>query len=109
MSILELERPEPANENVNPAAQAWLRALKATAAIAAQPAHTLPAIIDDLADRFGDAPALLSERETWSYLALAERTNRYARWALGQGIAKGEVVALLMPNRPDYLAIWLGI
>ena len=35
--------------------------------------------------------------------------NRYARWALAQGIAKGDVVALLMPNRADYLAIWLGI
>ncbi len=25
------------------------------------------------------------------------------------GIAKGEVVCLLMTNRPEYLAIWLGI
>ena len=35
--------------------------------------------------------------------------NQYARWALEQRIAKGEVVGLLMTNRPEYLAIWLGI
>ena len=35
--------------------------------------------------------------------------NQYARWALDAGIAKGEVVCLLMTNRPEYLAIWLGI
>ena len=29
------------------------------------------------------------------------------RWT--QGLAKGEVVCLLMPNRPEYMAIWLGI
>ena len=35
--------------------------------------------------------------------------NRYARWALEQGLGKGDVVCLLMPNRPEYMAIWLGI
>ena len=25
-----------------------------------------------------------------------------------QGIAKGDAVCLLMPNRPEYMAIWLG-
>src|SRR6185295_8466739 len=37
------------------------------------------------------------------------RANQYARWALRQGLAKGETVCLLMPNRPEYLAIWTGI
>ena len=46
---------------------------------------------------------------TLSYRALAARANRYARWALAQGLAKGETVGLLMPNRPDYMAAWLGI
>ncbi len=62
-----------------------------------------------LAARFGDAPALLSVRERWSFAQLAQRANRTARWALAQHIGKGDVVALLMPNRPDYLATWLGI
>ena len=90
-------------------AKAWLRALEMTAPIAANPTRTLPAIIDALADIHGDAPALLSDHETLSYRALAARTNRYARWALAQGVAKGDTVGLLMPNRPDYMAAWLGI
>jgi fatty-acyl-CoA synthase len=90
-------------------AKAWLRALELTAPIAANPARTLPAMLDALADKHGDAPALMSDAETLSYRALAARANRYARWALAQGLAKGESVGLLVPNRPDYMAAWLGI
>jgi fatty-acyl-CoA synthase len=90
-------------------AKAWLRALEMTAPIAANPARTLPAMLDALAAAHGDAPALVSDAETLSYRALAARANRYARWALAQGLAKGETVGLLMPNRPDYMAAWLGI
>src|ERR1700716_3881016 len=90
-------------------AKAWLRALEMTAPIAANPTRTLPAIIDELAKAHGEKPALLSDRETLSYRALAARANRYARWALAQGVAKGDTVGLLMPNRPEYMAAWLGI
>jgi fatty-acyl-CoA synthase len=69
----------------------------------------LAVVIQELADKFHDAPALLSDRECWSHRQLAERMNRYSRWALAQNIAPGDVVALLMPSRPEYLAIWLGI
>jgi fatty-acyl-CoA synthase len=65
--------------------------------------------MEQVAARHGDAPALISDVETFTYRELDVRANRYARWALAQGIAKGEVVCLLMPNRPEYLAIWLGI
>ncbi len=93
----------------NSAAKAWSRALELTAAIARHPDRTFPSVIDDLAARLGDAPALLSDGESLSYRALTERANRYARWALRQGLAKGDTVCLLMPNRPEYLAVWLGI
>ena len=51
-----------------------------------------PAVIDELAERHGDKLALLSDRERFSYRELAERSRRYTRWALAQGIAKGDVV-----------------
>jgi len=86
-----------------------LRALGNTGPIAKNPTRVLPALIEDLAARHGDKPALISDAETLTYRGLAERANRYARWALAQGLRKGEVVCLLMPNRPEYLAIWLGI
>ena len=83
----------------------WLRALELTKPIAANPRRVLPVIIDELADKYGDAPALLSDRECFSFRALAHRASRYARWALQQGLAKGDVVCLLMPSRPEYLAV----
>ena len=91
------------------AAQAWLRALELTARIPKHPHRILSTVIEELAEKFGEAPALLSDRECLTYRALAERSNRYARWALEQGLAKGDAVCLFMPNRPEYMAIWLGI
>jgi fatty-acyl-CoA synthase len=91
------------------AAKAWLRALELTAPIAHNPSRTFPVVVEELAQRFGDAPALLSETETLSFRALLDRSNRYARWAWVHGVRKGDAVCLLMPNRPEYLAIWTGI
>ena len=93
----------------NSALKAWVRALAMTAPIARNPRVTLPIRIDELAEKFDTAPALIGADETLSYRALAERSNRYARWALEHGAGAGRVVCLMMENCPDYLAIWLGI
>jgi len=90
-------------------AKAWLRALEMTAPITRNRDRVLPTVIQEVAARMGDAPALLSNRECLTYRGLAERANQYARWALHQGLAKGDVVCLMMTNRPEYFAIWLGI
>ena len=44
---------------------------------------------------------------TW--VELDRYANRVANWALEQGLSRGEVVALLMENRPEYIATWLGL
>jgi fatty-acyl-CoA synthase len=90
------------------AAGAW-RALRHTVPIAKTPTRIFPTLIEDAAARYGDKPALISDIETLTYRELDRRANQYARWALAQGLGRGEVVCLLMPNRPEYLAIWLGI
>src|SRR5580700_4208720 len=91
------------------ALKAWVRALEKTAPIAQNATQTLPLLIDSLGERFGDAPALLSLGKVLTYRALAERSRRYASWAHRQGLSSGDVVCLMMPNCPEYLAIWLGI
>jgi len=93
----------------NSAAKAWLRALEKTALIARQRERVFPVLIDELAAQFGDATALLSESEQLSYQDLSGRSNQYARWALEHRIAKGDVVCLMMPNRPEFLVVWLGV
>jgi fatty-acyl-CoA synthase len=89
--------------------RAWVRALERTASIERHPHRTLPAVIQELAERFESAPALVSPEEGLTYRALAQRANRYARWALSQGLQPGDVVCLLMENCPEYLAAWLGL
>jgi fatty-acyl-CoA synthase len=89
--------------------KAWVRALEMTAPIARNTSVTFPVLFETLADKYGTALALLSGEECLTYRALAKRANRYARWAVGQGLAAGDVVCVLMPNCPEYMAIWLGI
>jgi fatty-acyl-CoA synthase len=86
-----------------------LRTLKMTTPIAKHPTRVFPQVLSDLAEKYGDAPALLSDRERLSYRELAARSNRYARWALAQQIEKGDVICLLMPGRPEFLALWIGV
>jgi fatty-acyl-CoA synthase len=89
--------------------KAWLRALELTAPIPRQPERILSTVIEEAAQRAPDAPALLSDTESITYGALAARINQYTRWALAHGLGKGDTVAIAMPNRPEYLAMWLGI
>jgi fatty-acyl-CoA synthase len=87
---------------------AWIRALSATSTIAENSSRLLSEVIEESAVTRPDAPALLSETESLTYSELMAETNRYSRWAL-EHLAKGDVVCLIMPNRPQYVAIWLGI
>jgi hypothetical protein len=87
------------------------RILRRVTPIARNKTRTFPDILEDLESRFGDRVALLNEHESLTYRELFARANRYARWALAQGVGKGDTVALLMHNRPEYLAAgwaWSG-
>ena len=85
-----------------------LRTLKRATPIAKTPNRTIRELAEEWAVQYGDRPALVSDDATLSYRGLNARANRYARWARAQGVGKGDVIALLMTNRPDFLAIWLG-
>jgi fatty-acyl-CoA synthase len=90
-------------------AKSWLKALELTARIESEPHRLFADIVQEWALRQPLRPALLSDAESLTYWELAGRINRYARWARALGIRSGHSVCLLMPNRPDYLACWLGI
>jgi fatty-acyl-CoA synthase len=109
MTGIEAEQARPRSAGKDTALRDWVRALEATAPIAAHPQRLLCHVIEDLAQTQGTLPALLGAGESLSYRALAARANRYARWALDQNLAKGETVCLMMPNRPEYMAVWLGL
>ncbi|MGH6872495.1 MAG: long-chain-acyl-CoA synthetase [Rhizomicrobium sp.] len=72
-------------------------------------AETIVDIVDGFAASNPDAPAILFEDRELGYGGLVALANRYAHWARAQGVAPGEAVALLMDNRPEYIAAWLGL
>ena len=91
------------------AAKSWLKAIELTSRIETDPDRLFADVVEDWAKRQPDRPALISETGTFSYRTLADRINRYARWALSIGIEAGDTVCLIMQNWPDYIAAWLGI
>ena len=105
-----LDKPTGTTPRGKPsAAKAWLRAIELTSRIEPNPQRLFADIVEEWSARQGERPALLSDAGSLTYRALAERINRYARWALASGIKRGDTVCLLMPTRPDYVAAWLGI
>jgi fatty-acyl-CoA synthase len=105
-----IDRPTESAPHGKPsAAKAWLKAIELTSRIEADPCRLFADVVEDLAARQGDRPALISDAQTLTYRALNERINRYARWALAASIKPGDTVCLIMPTRPDYVAAWLGV
>ena len=94
---------------MNSPLKAWVRALELTAPIERNRSLTFPNVLDQLAERFASTPALVSRHGSLSYRELAAASNRYARWALAERLGPGDVVCLLMPNCPEYMAIWIGL
>ena len=69
-------------------------------------------VCDDLeaaVDRWASRPAISCGGAHLSYADMDALANRIARWALGQGLARGQAVALFLPNRLEYLPIWFGL
>ncbi|XP_067001452.2 long-chain fatty acid transport protein 4 isoform X2 [Anabrus simplex] len=49
------------------------------------------------------------EGTTWTYSQVEKLSNQVAHVFLAAGYEKGDVVALYMGNRPEYVCIWLGL
>src|SRR5471030_3199115 len=61
------------------------------------------------ADKYGQNIAVMFEGKTLTYQQLDLQANRYAHWGRARGLKAGDTVALFMPNRLDYIAIWIGL
>lgn len=69
-------------------------------------------VCDDLQgamDKWSDRPAMTFEGRTVTYAELDGIANRYAHWATGLNLRRGQTVALFMPNRLEYFCIWYGL
>lgn len=85
------------------------RTLKRVNSIAPDSANLICDDIEAAVDKWRDRPAMTFEGKTVTYAELDGMANRYAHWAKGQGLTRGQTVALFMPNRLEYFAVWYGL
>ena len=92
-------------------AYTWKLARVARAAYRQKPSgrQSVADRLEQAARRFASRPFLRFEGRTWTYADWNEAANRVAHWGFSEGLGKGDVVALLMENRPEYLALWAGL
>lgn len=89
--------------------RAALRSLSRLGDIYKHPNETFPDLIEGFARNKPNNIAIYFEDRKITYRELDEAANRYARWAIAQGLGKGHVVAVMMENRPEYIIAWLGV
>jgi len=93
--------------------QRFMRGLNRTLArvksIAPDSANLICDDIQDAVDEWRDSPAITFEGRTLSYGELDAMANRFAHWGKGLNLRRGQTVALFMPNRLEYFAVWYGL
>ncbi|HEY7245976.1 MAG TPA: AMP-binding protein [Xanthobacteraceae bacterium] len=78
--------------------------------MAAMPAsRTIPGLLDELASRFPQREALVGGGRRFTYAALREEVRALAKGLHALGIRKGDLVAILMGNKPEWIIADLAI
>ncbi len=65
-------------------------------------------LLADRAKKNGDRTFLYFKDETYSYNDMDRYANRCANAFLKQGIKKGDMISIMLLNRPEYMFIWFG-
>jgi len=71
--------------------------------------RTVPDLIDELARRFPEREALVGSGERYTYAQLRAEVRRIARGLHALGVRRGDKVAILMGNRPEWIIADLAI
>jgi len=86
-----------------------VRTLRRVGSIAASSPKLSCDDLEEAVDRWRERPAILFEGRTLTYGEFDALANRYASWGRSQRLRRGQTVAILLPNRPDYIAAWYGL
>ena len=65
--------------------------------------------IERNAQKYPDNVAVLYEEIVYTYREFNQWTNRYANYLIAQGLKKGEVVAVMLENRPEMLMVMAAL
>lgn len=69
---------------------------------------SLGRLVERNARSIGDKPALVFLEEHYTWAQVNESANQYAHFLHGRGIRHGDVIALVMDNRPDFIFAQMG-
>lgn len=83
--------------------------LKLMKVVDKSPDTLLPDEAEATVDLHRDRLAILFEGQSLTFGEFDARANRVANWAIAQGIATGDTVAVVMENNADYIATWIGL
>lgn len=71
--------------------------------------YTVADRLEERANDNSERPFILFEEQSISFAEANRRANKIANAVLSAGLKKGDVVGLLMHNRPEFVLIWLGL
>ena len=66
-------------------------------------------MLEKAARRYGKKTAVVMDDRRLSYAQLDEASNKIANALLGMGVKKGDRVAMLLSNSPEFAAIYFGV
>ncbi len=69
----------------------------------------LKLMLEQSAKRYGGKTAVATGDSRLSYAQLDEASNKVANALIGMGVNKGDRVAMLLPNSPEFAAIYFGV
>ncbi|MEM7020908.1 MAG: AMP-binding protein, partial [Pseudomonadota bacterium] len=70
---------------------------------------TVADLLEQQAKKYPQNVAIYFEKQRITYREYDSAANRFANWARAQGLKRGDTVALLMHDRPEFLFAWLGM
>jgi fatty-acyl-CoA synthase len=71
--------------------------------------RTIPRLLDELATRFGAREALVGGAQRYTYASLRDEVRAFAKGLHALGVRKGDKVAILMGNKPEWIVADLAI
>lgn len=70
---------------------------------------TVPDMFHNVLSKHPQKACFLYEDQVWTFQQVEDFSNRVARYFQSIGYKSGDVIALLMESRPEYVGIWLGL
>ena len=85
------------------------RMLAAVEDISSDSTNLVPDDIERIVDQYPNNIAFIDDEREWTYTQFDAYANQVANWALAQGCKRGDTIAVFLPNRLEYVAVWFGL